>query len=155
MNKTIENTQRFVENFKKVGAVNIRNLDNFAKAFGDIDKSVLGVAKNVMSGKSSIEELDSAMSNATNSSAKFAASLKSIAANVGIMLAVNIAIKALASTWDALNVTVEEQEQKINELKSSYEGLKSEYEQLSQKQDVTDAEKRRLHYRNARLPPPL
>lgn len=91
------------------------------------------------------------MNQASSSTAKFSASLKTIAANIGIMLAVNVAIKAAAKLWDTLNITVEEQEQKINELKSSYEGLKSEYDELSQKQDVTDAEKRRLEYLERRL----
>ena len=66
-------------------------------------------------------------------------------------IAVQLIITGIQKAWDTLNVTVEEQEQKINELKSSYEGLKSEYDELSQKQDVTDAEKRRLEYLERRL----
>lgn len=98
-----------------------------------------------------MKDFDASIKSSISSNAKFAASLKSIAANMGIMLAVNVAIKLLASAWDKINVTVEEQQQKIDELKSSYEGLKTEYEQLSQKQDITDAEKRRLEYLEKRL----
>ena len=50
-----------------------------------------------------------------------------------------------------MNLTVEEQTAKVNELKSSYEELKSEYDTLSQKQDITDTEKRRLEYLERRL----
>ena len=67
------------------------------------------------------------------------------------MLIINFAIKGLAKLWDFVNETVEEQEQKISKLKSSYESLKSEYDELSQKQDITDAEKRRLEYLERRL----
>ncbi len=91
------------------------------------------------------------LSNASSANAKFASSLKSIGANMAIMLAVNVAIKAAAKLWDTLNVTVEEQETKISELKTSYDDLKSEYDELSQKQDITDAEKNRLDYLERRL----
>lgn len=57
----------------------------------------------------------------------------------------------MAKAWDTLNVTVEEQQAKVDELKSSYESLQSEYDTLSQKQDVTDAEKHRLEYLERRL----
>lgn len=67
------------------------------------------------------------------------------------MLAINIAIKGLVKLWDTVNETVEEQEQKISELSSSIETLQSEYDELFQKQDITDAEKRRLEYLERRL----
>lgn len=91
------------------------------------------------------------MSSASTSASKFATTLKNIALNAGIMIAVTLGIKAVTAAWDYFNNTVEEQEEKINNLKSSYEGLKSEYDTLSQKQDLTDAEKRRLEYLERRL----
>lgn len=66
-------------------------------------------------------------------------------------IAVQLIVTGIQKAWDTLNVTVEEQTEKINNLKSSYEGLKSEYDDLSQKQDITDAEKRRLEYLERRL----
>lgn len=81
--------------------------------------------------------------------------LKTLLLNIALTMlggiAVQLIVTGIQKAWDTLNVTVEEQEQKINELKSSYEGLKSEYDELSQKQDVTDAEKRRLEYLERRL----
>ncbi|MDE5717875.1 MAG: hypothetical protein K2I53_09735, partial [Lachnospiraceae bacterium] len=50
-----------------------------------------------------------------------------------------------------LNVTVEEQEAKVNDLRTAYQNLQSEYEQLSGKQDLTEAEKKRLSYLERRL----
>lgn len=70
------------------------------------------------------------MKKASSATAKLGATLKSVAANIGIMLAVTAAVKIL----DALTVTVEEQQQKVDDLKSSYDGLSSEFETLSAKQ---------------------
>ena len=75
------------------------------------------------------------MNSASSSTTKFGATLKTVAANMAIMLA----IKAASKSWNTLNVTVEGQTSKINELTASYEGLKSEYDELSQKQDIIDA----------------
>ena len=60
-------------------------------------------------------------------------------------------IELITKGFDALNLTVEEQEQKVSKLTSAYESLQSEYDTLSQKQDLTDAEKRRLEYLEKRL----
>ena len=97
------------------------------------------------------EQYQQYLSKASSANTKFSASLKSIGANMAIMLAVNVAIKAAAKLWDTVNETVEEQEEKINKLTSSIETSQSEYVELSQKQDVTDAEKRRLEYLERRL----
>lgn len=126
-------------------------LTGLIKQYEHLDKNVLNTARSFALGEKNIEDFDAACNQASSSTAKFSASLKTIAANMAIMFAINIAIKAAVKAWDYVNETVEEQEQKINELKSSYEGLKSEYDELSQKQDVTDAEKRRLEYLERRL----
>ncbi len=89
--------------------------------------------------------------NASLFTSQFAATLKNIAANAGIVLGINFAIQAGKLAWDALNVTVEEQEAKVNSLQTAYQNLQSEYEQLSGKQDPTEAEKNRLSYLERRL----
>lgn len=89
--------------------------------------------------------------NASLFTSQFAATLKNIAANAGIVLGINFAIQAGKLAWDALNVTVEEQEAKVNSLQTAYQNLQSEYEQLSGKQDLTEAEKNRLSYLERRL----
>ena len=118
---------------------------------GYTDKELLNFLSDVDSGNRKIKDIDNYMQSASSSASKFTASLKSVAANMAIMLAVNVAIKAASKLWDTLNITVEEQEEKISELSSSIETLQSEYNELSQKQDVTDAEKRRLEYLERRL----
>lgn len=91
------------------------------------------------------------MSHMENSTKAFANSLKTVAANMAIMLAINLTIKAIAYAWDQINVTVEEQTRKVEELTASYNALKSEYETLQNKQGLTDAEQERLKYLERRL----
>ena len=123
----------------------------YAESINITDEELLKFLGDVDSGKRHMKDIDNYMSVASSSASKFALTLKNIALNAGIMIAVTLGIKAISFVWDKLNNTVEEQTQKINDLKSSYEGLKSEYETLSQKQDLTDAEKRRLEYLERRL----
>ena len=140
--------------FKNLSSINIKNCQDFdtlAKVIGYTDETFVNFLKDASYSEKNLENYQQYLSKASTANAKFAASLKSIAANISIMLIINFAIKGLAKLWDFVNETVEEQEQKISKLKSSYESLKSEYDELSQKQDITDAEKRRLEYLERRL----
>ena len=98
-----------------------------------------------------MSDFDSVCNRVTTSTSQFAASLKNIAVNAGSVLLINLAIQAGRLAWDTLNVTVEEQEAKVNSLQATYQNLQSEYEQLSNKQDLTDAEQKRLSYLERRL----
>ena len=91
------------------------------------------------------------LASASLSTSQFAATLKNIATNALPILAISAIIQLVQAGWDALNVTVEEQEAKVNSLQAAYQNLQSEYEQLSGKQDLTEAEKRRLSYLERRL----
>ena len=91
------------------------------------------------------------LANASTSTAHFAATLKNIAANALPILAISTIIQLVQAGWDKLNVTVEEQEAKVNSLQAAYQNLQSEYEQLSGKQDLSEAEKKRLSYLERRL----
>ena len=45
------------------------------------------------------------MQSTSSSTAKFAATLKSVAANMAIMLAINLVVKGLSVAWDEFNTT--------------------------------------------------
>ena len=77
--------------------------------------------------------------NASISTSQFAATLKNIAANALPILAISTIIQLVQAGWDTLNVTVEEQEAKVNSLQAAYQNLQSEYEQLSGKPDLPEA----------------
>ena len=64
-----------------------------------------------------MSDFDSVCNKASSATSKFAATLKTVAANMAIMLAIDLVIKGVAKAWDTLNVTVEEQQQRVDELK--------------------------------------
>ncbi len=99
------------------------------------------------------DEYNKYLQKATTSTSKFAASIKSIGANIGIMLAISIAIKAVSAVWDSANVTVAEVQESIEELSSSISTLQSEYDSLRAKDfsDLTESEKTRLTYLETRI----
>lgn len=134
--------------------------DKVAKAIGTTDARAIGYFQTLDNGKGTIDNTSAstegmaAYLKSTGQAFDFAAikaGLLNAALNAGIMLAASLAIKAVCSYLDELNVTVEEQQKKIDSLTSSISKLKSEYEELSEKQDLTDAENRRLEYLERRL----
>ena len=123
----------------------------FANGMEGVDSSFKSFLSTVDTSGNLMEQYQQHLFKANSQASKFSSTLKTVAANIGIMLANNLTIKGLSKAWDTLNTTVEEEEQKVTELKASYESLQSEYDTLSQKQDTTDAEKRRLEYLERRL----
>lgn len=52
------------------------------------------------------EEYNRYMQSSSSATSAFSATLKSVAANIGIMLAINAAIKIVSTVWDTINVTL-------------------------------------------------
>lgn len=116
------------------------------KATAELIKSANGMVISEKAKASAIKSTTLATKSATIATKALNAAL-----NTGIMIAASLAISAIAKGLDALIVTTEEQQQKVNELKSSYETLSSEFKELSSKQELTDYEKERLEYLKRRL----
>lgn len=88
-----------------------------------------------------------------NDSKKLITTLKSVAANIGVMIAFTVAIKAIEYAWDKANTTVEEVQGKIDDLFSSISTLEDEYKSLKEtgSENLTDAEQARLQYLEDRI----
>lgn len=88
-----------------------------------------------------------------NDSKKLITTLKSVAANIGVMIAFTVAIKAIEYAWDKANTTVEEVQGKIDDLSSSISTLEDEYKSLKEtgSENLTDAEQTRLQYLEDRI----
>lgn len=88
-----------------------------------------------------------------NDSKKLITTLKSVAANIGVMIAFTVAIKAIEYAWDKANTTVEEVQGKIDDLSSSISILEDEYKSLKEtgSENLTDAEQARLQYLEDRI----
>ena len=150
LGEVTSDTRKFVEEFKRIGSDNA-NIDELIQKFSGVDKAVAEAAEKIKYGDEKISAIDTAMQNAATKGSQFATTLTNIAANALPILAISAAIQLVQAGWDALNVTVEEQEAKVSSLQAAYQNLSSEYEQLSGKQDPTDAEKNRLSYLERRL----
>lgn len=143
-------TNRLIElsnssNFAKV------DVENLAKKIGVTNTEIIQAGKDFQDGSIGVNKFKDTTKAATTATNAFGGALKSIAANMVIMLAINLVIKGVSAAWDALNVTVTEQQDKVDELTSSYNSLQSEFDTLSKKQELTDAEKERLDYLKERL----
>lgn len=123
----------------------------FAKGLKLNNEEFLEFLQNTEYSEKTLENYQQYMQKANSATSAFSATLKSVAANMAIMLIINGVIKAVAWAWDELNVTVEEQQAKVDELTSSYEGLKSEYDALKTKDNLTQAEQDRLNYLERQL----
>lgn len=139
---------------------NSKNWNAIAKAIEGCDEASLSYFKTLDNGNGTINNQSASIEGlrahlkATGQSFNFAAikaTLLNAALNAGIMLLASFVVNGIIKGLDAINLTVEEQTEKVENLKLSYKGLQSEYDALSQKQDLTAAEKRRLEYLERRL----
>lgn len=103
----------------------------FAKGLNITNESFLDFLSNTENADKSLDAYKKQVQNASGGNAAFAASLKSMAANIGIMLAVTLAIKGAMMIFDEINVTFKEQQEIVDDLKTKIADLKSEYDQLS------------------------
>ena len=124
-----------------------------AKSFDKNDKIAIKFFSDVYSGKQNIEDIDKYMEQASSSTSKFSASLKNVAANMGIMLAITVALKLLGAAWDHFNVTVEESQAKVDDITTKLKELNEEYDKLNSRDSdsLTSSEKERLNYLKDRI----
>lgn len=149
-------TQNFVEEVKDLynkGTLEVNNLDTLANKFIGVDKSVVSTAKSIQKGNAEIGALDKSMKNASGSATAFGTTLKNVAANMGIMLAITVALKLLGAAWDHFDVTVEESQAKVDDITTKLKELNEEYDKLNSRDSdsLTSSEKERLNYLKDRI----
>jgi hypothetical protein len=129
------NFVKAVKDLRKENLLTGQNLDVLASGFIDVDKSVVSVAKGVQKGTKSIADLETSVNIASSSTSTFAATLKSIGANIGISLAVNLVIQgisALIQYQEKLRQKTEEAANAYKETSSSIEDYTTRYQELHQ-----------------------
>lgn len=99
------------------------------------------------------KEYNKYLEQASSSTSKFSASLKNVAANMGIMLAITVALKLLGAAWDHFNVTVDESQAKVDDITTKLKELNEEYDKLNSRDSdsLTSSEKERLNYLKDRI----
>lgn len=165
----VDEYKEIIESFKQLD-VNSRKFtdrktgktkwDKVAESIKGCDEASLSYFKTLDNGNGTINNQSASVEGlgahlkATGQSFNFTAikaTLLNAALNAGIMLLASFVVNGIIKGLDAINLTVEEQTEKVENLKLSYKGLQSEYDALSQKQDLTATEKRRLEYLERRL----
>lgn len=125
----------------------------WAKSFDITDKYAVQFFEDVDNGKRDISDIDDYLKDAGDSANDFGKKLKSVATNIGIMLAVTLAVKAATAVWDYYNVTVEETKEKIDEINSSLKTLQTEFDELNARnpETLSKSEQARLDYLDTRI----
>lgn len=112
----------------------IEDWDLFAQKLGVADKNFVDFLNNAKYGEKTLDNyklyLKDIGKEATGMGAAFAASLKSMAANIGIMLAITLAIKGAMWIFDQLYTSFEEQQEIVDDLTDKIKGLQEEYDNL-------------------------
>lgn len=133
----------------------IEDWDLFTQKLGVADKNFVGFLNNAKYGEKTLDNyklyLKDIGKEATGMGTAFAASLKSMAANMGIMLAVTLVIKGAMWVFDKLYTSFEEQQEIVDDLTEKVKGLKDEYNELSGNNNLTEAEKQKLDYLQRQL----
>lgn len=130
----------------------IEDWDLFAQKLGVADKNFVDFLNNAKYGEKTLDNyklyLKDIGKEATGMGAAFAASLKSMAANIGIMLAITLAIKGAMWIFDQLYTSFEEQQEIVDDLTDKIKGLQEEYDNLK---DDPSASSTKLNYLKQRI----
>ena len=100
----------------------------FAKGMNLNNDEFLAFLQNTEYSEKTLDNYQKYMQKSASATSKFGAALKSIGANIAIMLAINLAIKAVSIVWDEFNDTVAESQEKIDGINSKINELTSEIE---------------------------
>lgn len=92
----------------------------------------------------SLNDLDKAQNSAAFSAGKFGKAIKTAATNIGIMIGVSLAIQGAIWVFDQINVTLEEQQEIVDDLSKEIESLQTEYDALNSLRDRTGSQDARL-----------
>lgn len=122
----------------------IEDWDLFAEKLNVADKNFVNFLNDAKYGEKTLDNYKLYLKDIGEQTGKWSASLKSLAANLGIMLAITVAVKALSAAFDYLNVTFEEQQEIVDGLNDKISTLQSEYDELAGKGNLTEQEKNRL-----------
>lgn len=126
----------------------------FADGIGGVNDSFKQFLSTVDTSGDVFTQYQVYLKNTSSTLTKLGSTLKSVAANMAIMLAVSLAVKGAMYVWDELNTTLEEQKEIVSKLESEISALKEEEQSLLSLQDkggLTQAEQARLDYLQRRL----
>lgn len=123
---------------------NGESIEELKKKYDKLKDAHWGYLRSVDQGKAEVSQWTDALENASSGVKGLTKTLKLAAKNMGIMLAVSIAIQGAMWIFDQLNVTLEEQQEIVDNTTSEVKALQEEYDKLSKTGNLTEQEKDRL-----------
>jgi hypothetical protein len=130
-------------------------LTGLTGVFGPIIGKVGGVFQALAKGGGIVKTLSSAFGGLKTAlvggAGGFAAVSAAAVPVAGIISAIAVGVGIAISAFDALTVSLEEQQEKVDSLKNDLGGLKSEYDQLASKENLTENEQRKLDLLEAQI----
>lgn len=147
LKQTPKITTEVSEALSKLSGLNISlysTADELGNKIGYTNEKFFQFAKQANLSGDVVQQYKNYMNQTSSASAEFSAKLKSIAANIGIMIAINFAVKAIQTAWDAWNETVEESQAKVDNINSKLEDLNTELSALKNLQDKDEYDHLRI-----------
>lgn len=130
-------------------------LTGLTGVFGPIVGKIGGVLQALAKGGGIVKTLSSAFGGLKTAlvggAGGFAAVSAAAVPVAGIISAIAVGVGIAISAFDALIVSLEEQQEKVDSLKNDLGGLKSEYDQLASKENLTENEQRKLDLLEAQI----
>ncbi len=149
-----DNFRTFASEYKNISSKKTTSSwVDYAKSIGNTDTELIKFLTDVDNNKRKISDIDDYMQAASTATSKFAATLKTVATNTAIMIAISAVIKTITWAWDELTTTVAEAKEEYDKLNFSIETLTNESDEL-QKRDyasLSQSERDRLAYLQDRI----
>lgn len=131
----------------------IDNYESLTQAIGCSDDELINSMRDYAASGDILAQYENHLTSGASAASALGATLKSVAANFGIMLLVNSIIQFGINLWDDWNVTVEESQGQLDEITQKLAAFNEEKAALDSKDTaaLTDSEKERLQYLNDRI----
>ena len=126
-----QETKDFIKYIESLDSIGDRNVKAIATSFGDVSESVIDAAQDLKTGKIGLDEFKNTTASATTETSAFGATLKTVAANIAIMVAITLAFKGIAWIIDQVVVTTAELEEAANNAANELSNIKSKEESLN------------------------
>lgn len=135
-----EDVKAFFDLYSKEPNTNLWNTNDllkFADSVGGVDDSFKKFLSTADASSDLMAQYQKHLQSTTTATSKFGAALKSAAANIGIMLAINAGIQLLAWGYDQVVHRQENLNKAASESAKKYQELQSEVESLNDKLETT------------------
>ena len=153
-----QNTQDFArEIFAELdaGTLTSETIDALVRQYEDLDEGIVRATRDLEAGRLVTSDYQQLVGDTTTRLMSFTKALKGMALNMGAMLAVMIAVKAVTFIVDEAITTFEEQKEIVDDLTTSVSELQSEYDNLKLDPSTSGVKltelKKRLEYQKELL----